>query len=101
MLPGGVTVARLALDQLVEVRILAGQPFLSSIDQCAPREYPVAEGRRAKPPPWTSIARAPPSRARGGGFFVSDEPFRSALRLTETEHGPPPTLAGARHEDSD
>ena len=29
ILPGGVTVARLALDQLVEVRILAGQPTLN------------------------------------------------------------------------
>jgi hypothetical protein len=29
-LPGGVTVARLALDQLVEVRILAGQPSPSN-----------------------------------------------------------------------
>ena len=41
MLPGGVTVARLALDQLVEVRILAGQPILSS--QYTPSGHPVAQ----------------------------------------------------------
>ncbi len=29
LLPGGVMVARLVLAQLVQVRVLAGQPFLT------------------------------------------------------------------------